>query len=88
MPGGMGTLDECFEVMTLVQTDKIRPLPIILVGSDYWKGLLDWMNNTMIKSGMLSRDEMKIIKIMDDPEEIVATVNKYGRTLRQGKGNF
>lgn len=88
MPGGMGTMDECFEVVTLIQTEKVRKIPVILVGREYWKGLLDWMTNRMIKEGMLDQKELSIFKIMDDPGAIVKEIKKKSRISFQGKENF
>jgi uncharacterized protein (TIGR00730 family) len=76
MPGGFGTLDELFEVMTLVQTQRIRPFPIILVDSDYWDGLLDWIRQQLLAQRLISVDDMDIIQVLDEPEAIVDTVRK------------
>lgn len=76
MPGGFGTLDELFEVMTLVQTQRIRPFPIIMVGSDYWNGLLDWIRNQLLTQHLISPEDMDIIQVLDEPEEIVDAVRK------------
>ena len=76
MPGGFGTLDELFEVMTLVQTQRIRPFPIIMVGTDYWGGLLDWIRNQLLSQHLISPDDMDIIQVLDEPEEIVDAVRK------------
>jgi uncharacterized protein (TIGR00730 family) len=76
MPGGFGTLDELFEVMTLVQTRRIRPFPIIMVGADYWSGLLAWIRNQLLAQSLISPKDMDIIQVLDDPEEIVGTVRK------------
>jgi uncharacterized protein (TIGR00730 family) len=72
MPGGFGTLDEFTEAITLIQTHKIRPFPVILVGSDYWKGLLEWMKETVLKREMISPGDFSIIRVIDEPAEIVA----------------
>ena len=77
MPGGFGTLDEIFEVMTLIQTRRVRPFPIVLVGSDYWSGLLDWMKTQLRDTGKISPKDMDIIQVIDDPEEVVATVKRF-----------
>ena len=77
MPGGFGTLDEIFEVMTLIQTQRIKPFPIILAGSDYWSGLLDWVQERLEDTGMISPKDMDIVQVLDDPEEIVKTVKKF-----------
>ncbi len=76
MPGGFGTLDELFEVMTLVQTRRIRPFPIIMVGTEYWGGLLEWIHNQLLAHSLVSPKDMDIIKVLDDPEEIVGTVRQ------------
>ncbi len=76
MPGGFGTLDELFEVVTLVQTHRIRPLPIILVGSDYWGGMKEWIENRLLADNRVSSKDMEIFQIMDEPEEIVNYVKK------------
>jgi uncharacterized protein (TIGR00730 family) len=88
MPGGMGTMDECFEVVTLIQTKKIRKIPVILVGREYWQGLLDWMQKRMIKYGMLNQAELSIFKIMDDTDAIVKEIRKSNRIHLPGKENF
>ena len=76
MPGGFGTLDELFEVITLVQTHRIKPLPIILVGSDPWAGMKQWVETCLLADKLMSEDDMEIFQILDDPEEIVDTVKK------------
>ncbi len=74
IPGGFGTLDETFEAITLIQTHRIKPLPVILVGTDYWEGLIDWIKNRLIADKMASPDDLNLFKLLDDPEEIVQTV--------------
>lgn len=76
LPGGFGTLDEIFEVITLIQTRRIKPFPIILSGSDYWSGLLDWIQATLRDRAMISPDDLDIVQVLDDPEEIVSVVKK------------
>jgi uncharacterized protein (TIGR00730 family) len=76
MPGGLGTLDELFEAATLIQTQRIKPLPIILVGSDYWSGLLDWIRNQLLKTLKISPGDMDIFQVMDSPDEIVKTIKR------------
>ena len=76
MPGGFGTLDELFEVITLVQTHRIKPLPIILVCRDYWAGLKDWIEDRLLAEHMVSEKDLDIFQIMDDPEEIVSFVKR------------
>jgi hypothetical protein len=76
LPGGFGTMDELFESVTLIQTHKIKPFPVILVGSNYWKGLLDWMKEVVLKEGRISPTDLEILQLIDDPEEIVKTIKK------------
>ncbi len=77
LPGGFGTLDEIFEVMTLIQTQRIKPFPVILAGSDYWNGIMDWIKARLEEKGMISTGDMDIVQVMDDPDEIVAMVKKF-----------
>ena len=77
MPGGFGTMDELMEAITLVQTGKTRKIPIILMCSDYWKGLLDWLQNTLIAEGMASAEDMDLMQVIDDPKEVVDAIFKY-----------
>jgi uncharacterized protein (TIGR00730 family) len=75
-PGGMGTLDELFEAVTLIQTRRIRPFPLIMVGSDYWSGLVEWIKTRLLAENKISPKDMEILRIIDDPEEIVRAVQK------------
>jgi uncharacterized protein (TIGR00730 family) len=68
-PGGFGTLDELFEAVTLAQTGKIDHFPIVLFGSQYWSGLLTWLKQNALANGMVSREDMTLIQVTDDPEE-------------------
>ena len=78
LPGGAGTLDELFEAFTLIQTKKIGRFPIILVGGDYWNGLIDWIKNTMLgKEGNISPEDMDLIKIVETPEEVISEINNF-----------
>jgi uncharacterized protein (TIGR00730 family) len=70
-PGGYGTLDELFEALTLVQTHKVTSFPVILVGVEYWSGLLDWIKKTMMVDGKISEDDLKLITVTDEPSEVV-----------------
>jgi uncharacterized protein (TIGR00730 family) len=83
-PGGFGTLDECFEVLTLIQTRKIKPIPIILVGSYFWKDLYEWIKNTLVREGMISKDDLSIFKIMDDPDDVIREIKKHVKPVRTG----
>ena len=76
LPGGFGTMDELFEAVTLIQTHRIKPLPVILVGSDFWSGLLEWINSRMLAEKRISSEDIYILQVMDEPEEIVETVKK------------
>ncbi|MEJ2095614.1 MAG: TIGR00730 family Rossman fold protein [Deltaproteobacteria bacterium] len=76
MPGGFGTLDEIFEVITLIQTHRIRPLPIILVESEYWSGLKQWIEAKLLAEKRISPKDLDIFQIIDDPEEVVRFVKK------------
>ena len=80
MPGGIGTLDELFEAVVLMQTHRIRKFPVILYNSEYWKGLLDWIRDKMVSYGYINEDEIELITLADTPEEvrdiIVAAVPK------------
>jgi hypothetical protein len=75
-PGGFGTLDELFEAVTLIQTHRIKPFPVILVGTAYWKGLIEWIKAHLMQERMISSDDIDIIQVMDDPEAIVKAVQK------------
>ena len=71
MPGGFGTMDELFESTTLVQTGKIRSFPVVLVGTDYWSGLVDWIRSSMVDAGMISPGDVDLLRVVDDPEQAV-----------------
>jgi len=76
MPGGFGTLDELFEAVTLIQTKRIKPFPVILVGSAYWTGLLDWIKERMLAEKRISAEDVDILQIIDDPADIVKAVTR------------
>lgn len=76
LPGGFGTMDELFESITLIQTHKIRPFPVILVGSDYWKGLLDWIKEVVLKTEKISPEDLEIPQVIDEPTEIIKAIKK------------
>lgn len=77
LPGGVGTLDEFFETLTLIQTRKITPFPVVLIGKDYWGGLVDWMEERMLGEGMISPEDLDLFHVTDSVEEAVALVEKY-----------
>ena len=82
-PGGFGTLDEMFEALTLIQTDKIRPFPIILYGSHYWQGLFSWLRKELEASGYISGDDLSLLQVVDDVNEIALVVQSFMRTMRE-----
>jgi uncharacterized protein (TIGR00730 family) len=84
MPGGLGTLDELTEVLTLMQTHKIKPFPAILVDSAYWKGLLDWLKNTTLAQGFISEEDLKLLRVCDTADEVVDAVNMWQRKHELG----
>ncbi|QMU65298.1 MAG: TIGR00730 family Rossman fold protein [Flavobacteriaceae bacterium] len=77
MPGGFGTLDELFEAITLIQTDKIGRFPIILVGSGFWSGLIDWIKNTLLSKRNISDKDLKLFRIVDTADEAITHLNKF-----------
>ena len=77
MPGGFGTLDELFEAITLIQTNKIEKFPIILVGTSFWAGLMDWVKTTMLNVGNISEGDLDLIHIVDTKEEIVEIIDAF-----------
>ena len=77
MPGGLGTLDELTEVLTLMQTHKIKPFPVLLYGSGYWNGFLDWLRNCTLANNYISREDLHLVRVYDDTEEIVDAVRQW-----------
>jgi len=77
LPGGFGTLDELGEVLTLVQTGKSRKIPVILVGGDFWRGLLAWMEDKLVGEGMISPADMQLMQVIEEPEAIVEAIFKF-----------
>jgi hypothetical protein len=77
LPGGFGTMDELFEALTLIQTKKIKSFPLILMGSEYWHGLLDWLKKTMLQEGKISPADLDLIQVVDEPEDVVKLIKKY-----------
>lgn len=77
LPGGFGTLDELMEALTLVQTGKTRKMPIILVRSEFWRGMLDWLRQSLVAEGMISPEDMELIQIIDEPHEVVNAIFRY-----------
>ncbi len=77
MPGGFGTLDELFEALTLIQTNKIGKFPIILVGKEYWSGLIDWIKGVLLKDLNVSPEDMDLIKVAEDPDSVVKILDDF-----------
>ena len=76
MPGGFGTLDELFEALTLIQTRRIRPFPVILMDSGFWNGLLEWIKGTLVKKKTLSESDLEVFNVVDTPEDAVAIIKR------------
>lgn len=77
LPGGFGTLDELFETATLIQTHRIKPFPVLLVGRDYWQGLLDWLREMSVGRGYLSSEDLEIFKIVEEPSKVLPTIEAW-----------
>lgn len=82
LPGGFGTFDELFEALTLVQTHKVTEFPIVLVGTDYWQGMLDWLRGPVLERGMIREADLALLQLVDDPDEAVRIVRDRGVELR------
>ena len=80
MPGGFGTLDELMEALTLVQTGKTRRMPIILVGSKFWSGMVEWLRTTLVDEKVISPEDMELIQVIDEPEAVVSAIFKHYET--------
>jgi uncharacterized protein (TIGR00730 family) len=76
-PGGFGTLDELFEALTLIQTGKIKHFPVVLVGSEYWSGLLAWMRDTQLPAGAIAQADLDLLQVTDDPDEACRIIKAY-----------
>jgi uncharacterized protein (TIGR00730 family) len=81
MPGGFGTLDEFFELLTLVQTQRIPQFPLILVGKNYWKGLLSWVESTLEKNRLISPEDNELFSLTDDPDEVLEIIMEFRKRL-------
>lgn len=77
MPGGFGTMDELFEALTLMQTNRILRFPVYLMGSEYWKGLIAWMHDTMMREGCVSEEDLRLIRVCDDPEQVAREIRRW-----------
>jgi len=78
-PGGFGTMDELFEALTLIQTRKIRSFPVILVGRQYWAGLIDWMRNTVQEMGNIDAGDLDLFHVVEEPEEVCEIISRRYR---------
>lgn len=77
MPGGLGTVDELTEVLTLMQTLKIKPFPVVLFNSEYWQGLLNWLQSSVLARGFISEDDLDLLRVCDHPDEVIETVQRW-----------
>jgi len=77
LPGGFGTMDEFFEALTLIQTRHIRSFPVVLMGSEYWGGLINWLKDSMLKERMIDKEDLDIFQVIDDPDEVVRYIQKF-----------
>jgi len=77
MPGGLGTLDELTEVLTLMQTHKIKPFPVVLFNSEYWEGFLTWLKNLVLAKGFISEDDLSLLRVCDHPDEVIESVRRW-----------
>ncbi len=89
MPGGFGTMDEMFEVLTLIQTDTIDQVPVIMFGSDYWGGLVDWLKGTMLeKAHNINEKDLDLFHVVDKPEEVVSIIRQFHQDGEHTKPNY
>jgi uncharacterized protein (TIGR00730 family) len=77
LPGGFGTMDELFEALTLIQTRRIRSFPVVLMGSEYWGGLVNWLRKTMLREGKISPEDIDLIQVIDDPKMVLKHIQKF-----------
>jgi uncharacterized protein (TIGR00730 family) len=82
LPGGFGTLDELFESLTLIQTGKIQHFPLVLVGHEYWDGLIAWMRSTQLAAGAIDESDLELFQVTDDPEEVVSIITAFAKANR------
>src|SRR6187431_315582 len=82
LPGGFGTMDELFEALTLIQTHKVEDFPVILMGSDYWGGMIDWIRSTLLAEAAINKEDVDLLRLTDDTSEAVRIIQAYARTHR------
>ena len=87
-PGGFGTIDELFEALTLIQTRKIKPFPVYLIGVDFWRGLLQWLQGTLLRMGTISEKDLHLFKVVDDVALIPNEIESYYRSEIHGGFNL
>lgn len=83
MPGGYGTFDEFFESITLIQTKRIDKFPVVLVGSEYWKGLLEWLHGAVVEKGCIKKSDLNLFVLVDEPKDVVKAIKKFYSTQRR-----
>ena len=83
MPGGFGTMDEIFEALTLVQTNKIQRMPVVLYGTEYWRGLVEWMTDRMLADRMIAKRDLKLFRLTDDRDEVVEIMVRHLDRMRR-----
>ncbi len=83
LPGGFGTLDEMFECLTLKQTEKMKNFPVILVDSDYWSGLVDWLHDVALRRGLIAKRDLKLFQVVDTPEEVTRLVAQGWKRMQE-----
>jgi hypothetical protein len=86
LPGGFGTLDEIFEALTLKQTGKIHEFPVILMGRDYWQGMIDWLKGQPLENKMISQRDLRLFQVTDDVDEVVQIIDRNEQQRRRRKG--
>ncbi len=87
MPGGFGTLDEMFEVLTLIQTNKIKRIPLVLMGKEYWNGLFGWFESSLVANSYIDKRDLSLFSVTDDPKEAIDIINKEEGRLKV-RANF
>jgi uncharacterized protein (TIGR00730 family) len=85
-PGGFGTLDELFESLTLIQTKKIRDFPVVLYGTQYWGGMIDWIRDIVLTEGKIAEQDLKLLHLTDSPSEIVEIISRFQSALEKVRG--
>ena len=86
LPGGFGTLDELFELLTLIQTGKVRHFPVVLIGRSYWSGLLDWIRDSVLARGAVEEADLELLQVTDDPAEVVSIVRAFSAAKDSNSG--